>query len=58
MDTNEKCFIFDCYDCSDEEAKITKFCVKMRTMEEKEQFKVAFETAKKDNAAQEGGETT
>merc|ERR1712183_500134 len=50
MDTNEKCFILDCFDCSDDEAKITKFCVKMRNMDEKAQFKEAFETAKKSNA--------
>jgi hypothetical protein len=50
MQSQEKCFIWDCYDCSDEEPRFTKFCARFKNLDEKSQFEKAFVAAKEDNA--------
>lgn len=49
METQEKCFIWDCFDCSDDPPKLTKLCARFRSLDEKEAFRVAFEQAHKEN---------
>jgi len=47
--TQEKCFIWDCYDCSDTEPRFTKFAARFKNLEEKATFSKAFTTAKEEN---------
>ena len=46
--------MWDCYDCSDEEPRYTKFCARFRNLDEKAKFVAAFESAKKENDASQG----
>ena len=56
--TQEKCFIWDCYDCSDEEPRFTKFCARFRNMEEKKKFQEAFDLARTTNEQAQSGTNT
>lgn len=49
METAEKCYIWDCFECSDDPPKLTKLCARFRSVEEQEEFKKVFEKSHSEN---------